>query len=141
MVRAPQHLDGSTFDYGIELQGYEATSDTSLHLKLYWRLSGHVPVPANYTVFLHLTDAQGVMVTEPADGPPLGGDWPTADWVPGQTIIDTRAIALPPQLPAGQYDLRLGFYDPVSGERLAAYKPDGTPWPDSIVVLSGILIR
>jgi hypothetical protein len=44
-------------------------------------------------------------------------------------------------LASGQYNLQLGFYDPASGARLAAYKPDGTPWPDSMVVLSGIVTR
>ena len=139
--RPPQHVDGSTFESGIELLGYEATTDTSLHLKLYWRLNAREPVPANYTVFLHLTDAQGNMITDPADGPPLGGDWPTSAWVPGQTVVDTRVIPLPAQLAPGMYDLQLGFYDPASGARLAAYKPDGTPWPDSMVVLSGIVTR
>ena len=139
--RPPQHLDGSTFDYGIALTGYEVTADTSLHLKLYWKLGGHARVPANYTVFLHVTNAAGSMVLEPADGPPLGGDWPTADWVPGQSVLDTRLIPLPATLPAGSYDLQLGFYDPASGARLAAYKPDGTPWPDDVVVLSGVISR
>jgi len=139
--RPPQNLDGSTFDNGIELLGYEATTDTSLHLKLYWRLNARVPVPASYTVFLHLTDAHGNMVTAPADGPPLGGDWPTSDWVPGQTVVDARSIPLPAQLGPGLYDLQLGFYEPASGVRLPAYKPDGTPWADSMVILNGIIRR
>jgi 4-amino-4-deoxy-L-arabinose transferase-like glycosyltransferase len=139
--RPPQNMNGSTFDDGIELTGYEASLDTSLHLKLYWRLNGKAPVPDNYTVFLHLTDTQGNMVTDPADGPPLAGDWPTSDWVPGQTVVDTRVITLPAQLPAGAYDLQLGLYDPASGDRLPAYKPDGAPWPNAAVVISGIVNR
>jgi len=136
--RHPKKLEGSTFDDGIELLGYEATTDSILHLKFYWRLNAREPVPGNYTVFLHLTDAHGHMVADPADGPPLGGDWPTSAWVPGKTVVDTRAIPLPAQLAPGMYDLQLGFYDPASGARLAAYKPDGTPWPDSMVVIHGI---
>jgi 4-amino-4-deoxy-L-arabinose transferase-like glycosyltransferase len=139
--RPPQQLDGSTFEHGIELLGYEATTDSALHLKLYWRLNARERAPADYTVFLHLTDAHGNPVRDPADGPPLGGDWPTSDWVPGQTVVDTRLLPLPPQLGPGRYDLRLGFYDPASGVRLAAYRPDGTPWQDDIVVLSGIVAR
>jgi hypothetical protein len=98
-------------------------------------------VPANYTVFLHLVNAQGDMVTDPADGPPLGGDWPTSDWVPGQSVVDTRLIALPPNLPTGKYDLQVGFYDPASGQRLTARKVDGAPWPDNAVVLIGAVSR
>jgi 4-amino-4-deoxy-L-arabinose transferase-like glycosyltransferase len=139
--RPPPQLDGSTFENGIELLGYDATADSALHLKLYWRLNTRERLPADYTVFLHLTDAQGNPVREPADGPPLGGDWPTSDWVPGQTVVDTRLLPLPAQLGSGRYDLQLGFYEPATGVRLVAYRPDGTPWQDNIVVLRGVVVR
>jgi len=139
--RAPAKLDGSSFEDGIELVGYEATTDSALHMKLTWRLTAHERVPGDYTVFLHLVDANGQMATDPADGPPLGGDWPTSDWVPGQTVVDTRLIPLPATLPPGHYNLQLGFYDPATGARLAAYRPDGTPWPDDMVVLRDVVVR
>ena len=39
-------------------------------------------------------------------------------WLPGEIISDTHALALPATLLPGRYTLRLGLYDPASGERL-----------------------
>ncbi len=137
----------TTFDQGLALVGYEAapnssTADGALWLTLYWHLDATAdPPPVAYTVFLHLTDDQGILITEPADGPPLSGDWPTTAWLPGQTITDTRLIALPPNLGPGQYDVRLGLYDPETGARLPAFRPDGTRWPEDMIVISGLITR
>ena len=90
---------------------------------------------------MHLVDSKGALIRDPADGPPLNGDWPTSFWVPGETVVDNRLISLPAQLPHGSYSLRLGFYDPVSGTRLVAYRPDGTRWPDDVVIVDGFMIR
>ncbi|MBP7694781.1 MAG: hypothetical protein KA764_22855, partial [Anaerolineales bacterium] len=108
----------------------------TLRLTLYWR-AGQA-LPADYTVFAHLVDAQGAAVAPPADAPPLAGDWPTTAWQPGQVVVDERLIALPPDLPPACCDLRLGWYDPVSGARLTAFQPDGAPWPDNAVRVRGL---
>ncbi len=50
-------------------------------------------------------------------------------------MTSTLAIDLPPNLPPGQYVLGVGMYDAVSGQRLFAYKPDGTEWRDWVIVL------
>jgi 4-amino-4-deoxy-L-arabinose transferase-like glycosyltransferase len=137
--RAPQFGEGSNFEYGIELLGYDAAINGNLALNFYWRLNAREPVPGDYTVFLHVFDEHGRMVQAPADGPPLGGDWPTSAWLPGRTVVDPHNIVWPPDLPPGPYQLHLGFYDPASGARLAAYRPDGTRWPDDVVVVNGIM--
>ena len=137
----------TTFDRGITLVGYEvapnaSAADGALWLALYWHLDGAAKPPAvAYTVFLHLTDDQGVLVTEPADSPPVSGDWPTTAWLPGTTITDTHLLALPPNLGPGRYDVRLGLYDAVTGERLPAFRPDGTRWAEDTVVLEGLVTR
>jgi hypothetical protein len=91
-------------------------------------------VPKDLTLFVHLLDANGVQVTQ-ADSPPLSGEWPTSAWVPGEAFADPRSLPLPPQLGPGRYTLHLGWYDPASAERLAAFRADGTRWPDDIVVI------
>lgn len=137
----------TTFDQGITLLGYEAAPNTALAdgalwLTLYWHLDpAAASPPLDYTVFMHLVDEQGIMVMEPADAPPLAGDWPTSAWVPGVTVIDAHLIALPPDLHAGRYDLRLGLYDPATGARLPAFRPDGTRWPEDMVVIEGLVTR
>jgi hypothetical protein len=138
-ARPPQFDEGSSFDYGIELLGYDAAINDSLALNLYWRLNAREPVPGDYTVFLHLVDERGQMVNAPADGPPFDGDWPTSAWIPGRTVVDPHTVPWPTDLLPGRYDLQLGFYDPATGTRLAAYRPDGTRWPDDVVVIRGIV--
>jgi hypothetical protein len=130
---SPRVADNSTFEYGLALVGYDAQMDGALSLTLYWRPDQ--AIPADYTVFVHLVDQDGVPVVPPADAPPLGGDWPTSAWVPGQPVVDERLIALPPDRPPDCCSIRLGWYDPATGARLAAFRPDGTPWEENAVVL------
>ena len=97
-----------------------------------WQANG--PVPGDYTTFAHLFDSSGVKVTQ-ADAPPREGYWPTSRWRPSEPVTSTLAIELPPNLPPGQYVLGVGMYDPVSGQRLFAYKPDGSEWRDWVIAL------
>ncbi len=129
--------EGATFEYGISLLGLAASTDGALYLELYWRTEQ--PIGADYTVFLHLVDAQGIQVVPPADAPPLNGDWPTSAWIPGQAFADVRLIPLPPNLHTGRYTLQLGLYDPVSGARVAAFRADGAQWPQDMVVIPDVI--
>jgi hypothetical protein len=79
---------------------------------------------ADYTVFVHLVDAEGDgAAIAQGDGPPLNGRWPTSLWIPGTALDDVHTVTLPDGLAAGMYDLLVGLYDPASGERLRL--PDG----------------
>ncbi|MCC6190503.1 MAG: phospholipid carrier-dependent glycosyltransferase [Anaerolineales bacterium] len=137
----PEQPSLAQFENGLRLLGYDASANGALYLTLYWELAANEPLGQDYTVFLHLTDAQGVLVLEPADAPPLDGDWPTSAWLPGRQVADTHVIGLSPTLRAGRYNLRMGLYDPSTGARLAAFRPDGTRWPDDAIVLEGIVVR
>jgi hypothetical protein len=82
---------------------------------LYWQAS---ETPAqDYTLFLHLLDPAGNQLAG-ADGPPLNDDYPTRLWQAGDWIVDSRAVLIPAEVPAGEYTLAIGFYDPQTGERL-----------------------
>ena len=131
-VLRPAVMEGTRFEYGISLLGAEDGGGG--RLTLFWKTDQ--TVPADYTVFLHLVDATGRQVAS-ADGPPLGGDWPTTAWVPGQALADPRQFDLP--LAPGQYTVQLGFYDPASGARVDAYRADGAEWPDDVVVLKDVI--
>ncbi len=82
---------------------------------LWWRAL-EVP-PADYTVFVHLVDADGHQRAT-GDGPPLWGGFPTTMWRPGDVVADEHLIPLPADLPAGRYHLQVGWYEPESGMRL-----------------------
>lgn len=73
---------------------------------------------AGYVTFLQLLDMNGRLVAQ-HDSPPNGGYSPTSAWQPGQTITSRHALALPDMLPAGDYRLIAGLYNPATGQRLA----------------------
>jgi 4-amino-4-deoxy-L-arabinose transferase-like glycosyltransferase len=110
----------TSFKDGIALQGYDLDNLTvipgdSRQLTLYW-LSDNQP-SLDYTVFIHLVDANGMQVAN-ADSPPVGGYYPTHLWRAGEQIVDEHVLTIPAELKAGEYGLVVGMYDPESGHRL-----------------------
>jgi hypothetical protein len=103
----------------VVLLGYEvnpASRSTELLLTLYWR--AEAPMAADYTVFVHLLDAAGNVVAQ-GDAPPRAGRYPTHWWDPGEVVADRHTIQLPAGLLPGDYRLRIGLYNPDTGERIA----------------------
>ena len=66
-----------------------------------------------YKVFLHLLAPDGRLVAQ-HDGEPGGGQRPATSWAAGEAIRDNHGLLLPPDLPPGQYELRLGLYDALA---------------------------
>ena len=87
----------------IELLGMRQISETELIL--FWRALAETDT--DYTIFAHLVDAAGETLVN-ADHRPQR---PTREWRPGQVIPDRVTLALPPDLPAGQYQIEVGLYD------------------------------
>ena len=87
---------------------------------MYWLAD--IPPTADYTVFVHLLDPAGNLVTQ-FDSPPAAGAYPTSLWDPGEIVADERTLK---DLAPGRYILQIGLYRPDTGERLAvAGSPDG----------------
>jgi hypothetical protein len=97
---------------------------------LTWRAAA--PVPGRYTVFLHLLGPTGAPVAQ-GDREPWAGAYPTDAWLPGAPAADTYTLALPPDLPPGDYQLVVGLYDPLTGARLPLLT-DGQPGGDSFAL-------
>ena len=87
-------------------------------------------LPADYTVFVHLLDADGVLETT-GDGPPAGGAFPTSLWQSGDHILDTHWL---PQPAAPGDTIVVGLYHPPDGVRLPALR-DGAPVPNDALVI------
>jgi hypothetical protein len=102
------------------LLGYDMPSGVrpgdTLAMTLYWRAAG--PAPRSYVRFLHLLDAAG-QIRAQHDSVPGDGTLPTTGWLAGEVLADRVQIALPADLPPGQYVLLLGMYNPATGARLA----------------------
>ena len=107
-------------------------------LTLTW--SATRPVSGDYTIFVHLVDGQGHLIAQ-GDAPPRAGYWPTSHWQPDEAVRSRHILALPADLPAGDYTLRVGMYDPGSGARLAIRSADGVEWPDRAMPISLNLSR
>ncbi len=103
----------------LTLLGYDldqpSITNNQLSITLYWRTES--PLPLDYTTFVHVRNAAGETVAQ-KDQPPLNGAYPTSLWDPGEIIADPIVVTLPPDLPAGEYQLVVGLYDLTSGARL-----------------------
>lgn len=53
-----------------------------------------------------------------ADHQPYQGLVPTSTWPAGSVVQEVSWLALPPDLPAGTYDIYVGLYRPDTLERL-----------------------
>lgn len=82
---------------------------------LVWQAQAESPI--SYNVFIHLVDSAGNIVAQ-ADGVPANWERPTTGWLPGEVILDRHTLTLPDALPEGPLALRVGLYDPSTGERL-----------------------
>ena len=110
------HPATANFGSQIELLGYDtARQPGSLAVTLHWRVLQ--PPAEDYSVFVHLLDAEGQIVAQ-HDGQPQNGAYPTSVWDLGEVIADEHALDLPAKLPAGRYQLRVGWYLPGTGDRL-----------------------
>jgi hypothetical protein len=116
----PTHPVEAVFGDMVRLTGYTVEPEKPapgqpVRLTLYWQAL--VPMPQDYSVFVHLREPGGGNVTQ-ADHRPLGNLYPTTVWPVGETIRETSDLFLPLDLPPGDYDLWVGLYLLETGERL-----------------------
>ncbi len=127
------HPVSYTLGEQVALSGYELIrSGETLTATLYWRAL--TEMDEAYTVFLHLVDEKGRLLGQ-GDGPPLGGDYPTTHWPPGETLPDTHTIPLDGQTSADARWLLVGLYRPADGVRLPVHAADGARVPDDSIRL------
>jgi hypothetical protein len=109
------HPFTATFAGQIQLLGYDVQTQKTATVTLHWRCLQ--PPAADYTVFVHLLDANGETIAQ-HDSQPQGGAYPTSICDAGEVVVDLHPLSLPPDLPAGKYRLRVGLYRPETGKRL-----------------------
>ena len=136
---------GSAAEYPFTLVGYEANGEFApggaVDVTLYWEAQGEMGGATEaYFVFVHLLDAGGQLMAQ-HDGPPVGGRYPPAAWIPGEPVPDSHTLFLDPALPAGTYALQAGVYTWPTFERLPAWDAAGNRMPDDVVRLGDIAIR
>jgi hypothetical protein len=98
-------------------------------LTLYWRADGLIP--RSYTVFVHMVGPDGRIYAQ-QDAVPGGWTRPTTGWFPGEVIRDDYQLNVDPSAPPGTYALRVGWYDPATGQRVPVLDETGAPLGDFI---------
>jgi len=93
---------------------------TTLTVTLVWRAEAETD--ASYRVFVHLVDPDGNLVAQ-SDGVPAAWTRPTTSWLPGEYVTDEHSLAIPLEVPTGQFELVAGMYLHPTGDRLTT--PDG----------------
>jgi hypothetical protein len=93
---------------GADLGTEPVTPGETLQVVLYWQALADMDIP--HSVFVHLLDADGQVVAG-HDGEPAGGARPTTGWVPGEFVLDSHELAVPVELPPGEYVIEVGLYD------------------------------
>jgi uncharacterized membrane protein len=140
------------FDGKVELAGYRLTTDvaspqsgilstapnTALRLTLYWRVLA--PMETSYTVFTHLLDANGQLWAQ-KDNPPVRGSYLTTEWRVGEMVVDKYDIVIPPDAPAGQYELEVGLYDATTGQRLPLLDKTGQRQDERVLLSDRIVVK
>nr|MBP7689616.1 hypothetical protein [Thermoflexales bacterium] len=115
-----EHAFNTDFDQRIKLIG---VSGQSTRITLLWQAT--TAERANYHVRLRLVDAMGQIWWEDQGAHPVGGYYPTGAWTQGEVVPDYHAIDVEPFVPAGQYDLEVGLFEPF---REDALKVNGADW-------------
>jgi len=109
----------------MELVGYRLDDRTApaggtFGLTLYWRSLGFAS--GNYTVFVHAVGPDQTIRGQ-WDSVPAQGAAPTSGWVPGEIIEDHYNIPMTADAPPWEYDIFVGMYDPISGQRVSLFAP------------------
>jgi len=123
---------GADFGRPLRLLGYDLDCRAqagSCTLALQWQ--AQAPMDRDYTVFVHLLDADGAIVSQ-GDAPPGDPFFPTSLWLPGSLVSDSHVLDLPADMASEDYSLLVGVYYQPTGERLAVSDAQGEPLGDSI---------
>ncbi|MBI5876340.1 MAG: hypothetical protein HZB53_01715 [Chloroflexi bacterium] len=127
----PKRLLNADFEGEIRLVGYRVADSPDrqkpFQLTLVWQALK--PVSRDYTLFIHLNDANGKRVSQ-RDRRPGNGSYPTTVWSPGDIVIETYEVW--PESVRGSLQFALGWYDRVDGARARVLDAAGRPLADNV---------
>lgn len=96
----------------LSLYGYNLTVAESIVFEPVWQ--AEQTVTEDYTVFVHVVDSAGIIVTQ-RDMMPVQNSYPTSLWLAGEYVADRYVFD---DVPPGEYILRVGMYIQQSGRVL-----------------------
>jgi hypothetical protein len=116
------HISQFEFEDKLALIGWSRTPETidaktrGLTVTLLWH--AHKNLAVRYKAFVHLEDTQGRVVAQ-SDKEPRDGAFPTTRWIQGDKVREVYMLEISDALPRGNYFLRVGWYDALTGDRLS----------------------
>jgi len=126
-----------TFSVPIRLEGYEVTANSlkrggTVVLFLYWRAEREIK--EDYNEFVHLVDSTGMTIAA-YEAPPHRGKSPTSTWKPGELIVDSIVLPIPPDAPLGSSDrVEVGLSSAADNSKLIGLSTDSQTGKDRIVI-------
>ncbi|PIE79779.1 MAG: hypothetical protein CSA11_10740 [Chloroflexi bacterium] len=116
------------FGYAAALVGYElaeAAAGDTMPVTLYWRIGSQPDV--EYTHFVHLEDKWDTRWSQVN-----AFAYPTAQWEPGELVIQRVDLPVAVGAPPGFYQVRVGLFNEETGNRLPVLDENGRYAGDSI---------
>jgi mannosyltransferase len=110
----------------------------AIPLTLVWYVER--PPAKSYTVFTHIVGSDGVLWGQ-WDNQPVRGTYPTTEWTANETVFDQYLIPTNGDAPPGEYQLLVGLYDNMSGDRLPVVNDHGETIADHIQLEQKVIIR
>jgi 4-amino-4-deoxy-L-arabinose transferase-like glycosyltransferase len=124
----------ATFARQIQMVAFDKTGvlepGNIIHITLYWKTASHIERAA--TVFIHIYDDQGRLVTQ-QDATPVNGTFPTNEWESNTIIVDQYQLAIPTG--TRPKTLSVGMYDSQTQVRLDVTDVRGQVISDKLVRL------
>ncbi|MBI5650575.1 MAG: hypothetical protein HZC40_09050 [Chloroflexi bacterium] len=121
-VALPIQFENSIALEKIEIVNTTARRGEAFIAILHWRAAQR---PArDYTLFAHLTTAAGASIAG-ADSQPQRGRAPTTTWRARQRVLDYLIIPIDADVPPGEYQVQIGWYDLQTMQRLARADASG----------------
>ena len=98
------------------LYGYTISqTETDIEMQIVWEITETTETP--WHIFVHLLDETDAILTQ-SDGEAANRSRPATGWLPGEYIIDEHRLVLE-EIPEN-VRLRIGLYDPATGQQPAA---------------------
>lgn len=109
---------------GYAVPSYRVKAGGELRVNLFWQAEPGLTSPLHS--FVHLRNSRKDQALEPTTGQEIWaqedhvnpGGLLTTEFVPGKLYSDEVRVAIPETMPAGEYFLEVGWFDPASGEQL-----------------------
>lgn len=119
-----QATRNAIFDGGLVLLGGEVVYNAvarEVSISLHWQ--NQADAQPDDVVLVHIVNQDTGDVVVAADKEPVYGTYPFSVWDKDEVVTDPHWVDLPDAVPPGIYQVRIGVYNRISGERRAIADP------------------